>query len=34
MQSTDKTKQYLMTEGPIHQRGLRYAIPVVRGCLS
>ena len=33
MQSTDKTKQYLMTEGPIHQRVLRYAIPVFIGYL-
>ena len=34
MQSTDhKNKQYLMTEGPIHQRVLRYAIPVFIGYL-
>ena len=33
MQTTDKTKQYLMTEGPIHQRVLRYAIPVFIGYL-
>ena len=33
MQSTDKAKQYLMTEGPIHQRVLRYAIPVFIGYL-
>lgn len=33
MQSTEKPKQYLMTEGPIHQRVLRYAIPVFIGYL-
>ena len=34
MQNTEnKTRQYLMTEGPIHQKVLRYAIPVFVGYL-